>query len=83
MCPGLPMPPSAMTGTPYRRASCATLYTAEACARPHAHTSCVVQIEPMPMPRPRARGGEGRLSFPGYSSKPPILPVENASHMPV
>lgn len=39
-----------MMGTPRARAYRATLYTAEPCARPHAHTSCVVQMEPMPMP---------------------------------
>mmetsp|Transcript_72056 Transcript_72056/g.134707 ORF Transcript_72056/g.134707 Transcript_72056/m.134707 type:complete len:213 (+) Transcript_72056:649-1287(+) len=50
MCPGLLMPPSAMIGTSYLLASFATLYTADACARPHAHTSCVVQMDPMPMP---------------------------------
>mmetsp|Transcript_90144 Transcript_90144/g.250841 ORF Transcript_90144/g.250841 Transcript_90144/m.250841 type:complete len:258 (-) Transcript_90144:503-1276(-) len=50
MCPGLEMPPSASTGTPRERAYFATWYTAEACARPQAQTSCVVQMDPMPMP---------------------------------
>mmetsp|Transcript_4663 Transcript_4663/g.13018 ORF Transcript_4663/g.13018 Transcript_4663/m.13018 type:complete len:258 (+) Transcript_4663:621-1394(+) len=50
MWPGLEMPPSAITGIPRARAYFATLYTAEACARPQAQTSCVVQIDPMPMP---------------------------------
>mmetsp|Transcript_28788 Transcript_28788/g.81805 ORF Transcript_28788/g.81805 Transcript_28788/m.81805 type:complete len:290 (+) Transcript_28788:473-1342(+) len=54
MCPGLEMPPSASTGTPRERAYFATWYTAEACARPQAQTSCVVQMEPMPMPTLRA-----------------------------
>mmetsp|Transcript_46329 Transcript_46329/g.86522 ORF Transcript_46329/g.86522 Transcript_46329/m.86522 type:complete len:313 (+) Transcript_46329:551-1489(+) len=44
------MPPSARMGTPYCLASFATLYTAEACALPQAHTSWVVQMEPMPIP---------------------------------
>mmetsp|Transcript_4993 Transcript_4993/g.18051 ORF Transcript_4993/g.18051 Transcript_4993/m.18051 type:complete len:262 (+) Transcript_4993:551-1336(+) len=50
MWPGLEMPPSAMMGTPYGAAARATWYTAVACARPTAHTSCVVQMEPTPMP---------------------------------
>ena len=36
------MPPSAMTGMPNCAAKRATLYTADACGRPTAHTSCVV-----------------------------------------
>mmetsp|Transcript_16856 Transcript_16856/g.26251 ORF Transcript_16856/g.26251 Transcript_16856/m.26251 type:complete len:269 (+) Transcript_16856:636-1442(+) len=52
-CPVEETPPSAITGTPNRRATRAVLYTAEACARPTAHTSCVVQMEPMPMPTRR------------------------------
>ena len=50
MCPGLATPPSARMGTPAARATRATWYTAVACARPHAHTSCVVQMEPTPVP---------------------------------
>eukprot|EP00962_Isochrysis_galbana_P025728 scaffold7960_cov129-Isochrysis_galbana.AAC.4 len=44
------MPPSAQHGTPCLRAYLHTWYTAVACGRPTAITSCVVQIEPEPMP---------------------------------
>lgn len=37
-CPTVWMPPSAVTGTPKRRAYSATLYTAVPCGRPHAIT---------------------------------------------
>lgn len=38
MCPTVWMPPSAMTGTPKRRAYSETLYTAVAWGLPHAST---------------------------------------------
>lgn len=37
----------------YRFASLATLYTADACGRPTAQTSCVVQMLPLPIPTRR------------------------------
>jgi len=40
-----------MMGTPNCAARLAHLYTAVACPRPTAHTSCVVQMEPEPMPK--------------------------------
>jgi hypothetical protein len=53
MWPTLLTPPSAMTGTPKWAANSATAYTAVACGRPTAMTSCVMQMLPEPMPTRR------------------------------
>mmetsp|Transcript_20171 Transcript_20171/g.52338 ORF Transcript_20171/g.52338 Transcript_20171/m.52338 type:complete len:346 (-) Transcript_20171:349-1386(-) len=53
MVPTVRTPPSAMMGTPKRRAYSATLYTAVPCGRPHAITSWVMQIDPDPIPTRR------------------------------
>ena len=50
MSPEYLIPPSAMTGTPYFLATCATSYTAVICGTPMPATIRVVQIEPGPMP---------------------------------
>ena len=50
ICPTSRIPPSAITGTPNRRAYSATLNTAVPCGLPTAMTSCVIQIEPLPIP---------------------------------
>ena len=44
------MPPSAITGTPWRAATSATSWTAVICGTPTPATIRVVQIEPGPMP---------------------------------
>ena len=44
------MPPSAITGTPYRAATSATSWTAVTCGTPTPATTRVVQIDPGPMP---------------------------------
>ena len=44
------MPPSAMTGMPWRRATWATSHTAETWGTPTPATTRVVQIEPGPTP---------------------------------
>mmetsp|Transcript_8241 Transcript_8241/g.28914 ORF Transcript_8241/g.28914 Transcript_8241/m.28914 type:complete len:296 (-) Transcript_8241:284-1171(-) len=72
------MPPSAMMGTPSSAAARAVLYTAVACPRPTAHTSCVVQMDPLPMPtlRPSAPAWHSRAAcapvttLPAMTSRP-------------
>jgi hypothetical protein len=44
------MPPSAITGTPWRLATCAVSSTAVNCGTPTPATTRVVQIEPGPTP---------------------------------
>eukprot|EP01139_Manchomonas_bermudensis_P021079 Amastigsp_a680949_59.p4 type:complete len:154 gc:universal Amastigsp_a680949_59:1214-753(-) len=71
-------PPSAMTGTPWRRAKRATLKTAVACARPTAMTSCVVQMEPMPMPTrsPSTPASMSRRAWATVTTFPPTTSTD-------
>ncbi len=50
MSPEEVMPPSAITGTPWRRATSAHSKTAVTCGTPTPATTRVVQIEPGPIP---------------------------------
>ena len=50
MSPDEVMPPSAMTGTPWRIATRRTSYIAVICGTPTPATTRVVQIEPGPIP---------------------------------
>mmetsp|Transcript_11303 Transcript_11303/g.48238 ORF Transcript_11303/g.48238 Transcript_11303/m.48238 type:complete len:397 (-) Transcript_11303:359-1549(-) len=80
-CPEFWIPPSAKIGTPNCAARRAHLYTAVACPRPTAHTSCVVQMEPLPMPtrRPSAPASSRRLACACVTTLPAMTSTPGTS----